>query len=469
MAELLNRHALVVGGSGSGKSTAEIEALVDVARRGNSAIVVLDPHTNSLAYNFLSHCVALGMDDRVIYDRLSDLDNVLAWDFLSPSPAKAAHKRESQNKTRCSRFAEILLRRRGKSSAADSPSLEEWIPPAVKLYLYQRTRRPLSDLRYAFAFDHPKFEAMLRGCTDEDTRYKFESAITSGKGGYDAVARLINGLLESSAFLLRTQEKPRFDLKRHLDNKGILIVEGGVGDDLSKDALQVMLGAVSQEVISYCRARYAATNSMFPLVTMTMDEATNYKMIGESEQEVDALAECRKMGLGIRILIQYFNFPNETIRKGVVQNCATIKCFGCDDYDTRTKLAKQFGKPEDEEDYSDKIDNLKRGERIARYKTEAGKFIRHERGKMMPDPFGFSVITKQRTLQALQLIWQRDEYYHPGTQSTPKQRPAATEVVIDDSPTLGDEVAAEQPTNEQIGELPIEEPSIDDDDPLGIV
>lgn len=411
--ELTNRHVLMVGGSGTGKTTQEIANLLAIANNKDSAIVVLDPHVNSLAYKFMSYCVACGHHDRIIYDRLTDLDRVLTWDFLSPSRERNENKRRNQNSTRISQFTEVLLRSRGKASAADTPTISEWIKAALRLYLYQRKRRPLADIRYSFSFDHPTFQEMLEGCTDEDTRYKFESTIDNRRGGYEATERLINELCESSAFLLRTQKPSRFDLTRHLDNKGILIVEGGSGDDISTEALEAMLGAISQRVIGYCRARYARTKQEKPHVTMAMDEATNYNMIGAAKTETKALAECRKMGLGMHILIQSFNFPNEQIRKDVVQNCASIFCFRCDDYDTRAKLAQQLGKSE-EHDYQNELAGLGVGEYIVRWGTKKrGTIIEHKQGRAMPEPFGFPVLTKQRTEQALRLIQQRPEYYSP--------------------------------------------------------
>src|SRR4051812_36881602 len=126
MEQLANRHVLIVGGSGSGKTTAEIKALVEEAERGDTAIVCIDPHVNSLAAGFFAHLCTGMQRDRVLYDRLSDIDRVLMWDFLAPSNAKSTRERHGQNQTRCEQFAEILLRRRGKESAATTPGIEEW-------------------------------------------------------------------------------------------------------------------------------------------------------------------------------------------------------------------------------------------------------------------------------------------------------------------------------------------------------
>ena len=177
--KLSNRHVLIVGASGSGKSTAEVKELIREAKAGNSAIVCIDPHVESLAAQLFAHLCEAGLQDRVIYDRLGDLDRVLKWEFLQPSRAKSAHQRFAENENRCREFADVLMRRRGKSSMADTPSVEEWTMAALSLYIHQRQRRPLSDLRYAFDFSHPTFQSMLRECQDDDTCHKIETLIES--------------------------------------------------------------------------------------------------------------------------------------------------------------------------------------------------------------------------------------------------------------------------------------------------
>ncbi len=75
-------NTLIVGSTRSGKSTAELKNLVEVAERGDTAIVVFDPHRDSLAFGALSQLTARGMKNRILYDRLSELHRVLGWDFL---------------------------------------------------------------------------------------------------------------------------------------------------------------------------------------------------------------------------------------------------------------------------------------------------------------------------------------------------------------------------------------------------
>src|SRR5438132_13433219 len=92
-------HTLVCGTSRSGKSEAELARLVPLARRNDCAIVLLDP-PGTLAAKFLLHLHALGLDGRVIYDRLADTDRVPGYDWLTPSAPADPLQQEAENDER---------------------------------------------------------------------------------------------------------------------------------------------------------------------------------------------------------------------------------------------------------------------------------------------------------------------------------------------------------------------------------
>jgi hypothetical protein len=64
---------LVTGSTQSGKSYSELHDILAAADERRIAIVVLDPHRGSLAYNALQHLVARGHASRIIWDSLGDL------------------------------------------------------------------------------------------------------------------------------------------------------------------------------------------------------------------------------------------------------------------------------------------------------------------------------------------------------------------------------------------------------------
>lgn len=427
MAQIANRHVFIVGGTGSGKTTAEVKELVEEADRNDSAIVCIDPHAASLGASFFAHLCERGHQDRVLYDRLLDIDRVLKWDFLSPSKATSSRERHAENQTRCERFAEILLRRRGKESAADTPGIEEWLLAALNLYIFQRKRLPLADIRYAFSFAHPKFKAMLNGCEDADTRFKFEEIIDSHQTPYKAAERLIMGVCRSVAFQVRTEHASGFNFDRHLSQKGILIVEGGEGGALSPDAMRTMLGAIILKTLSYVRDR----KTEYPHVTVALDEANNANLIGEAGHEIRALAELRKYGLGMHVLVQLLDFSSTRIERGVLANCATRKYFNCSEPMTAIRLGADLGGSYDTQEaktryykdgsswdapltvanpYSNELRKLPVGECYVR----RGAHTSRERITPLKDPFGVPETVLAAMMSGyVNAIQERCEYYSP--------------------------------------------------------
>ena len=459
--KLANRHVFMVGGSGSGKSTAEVKELVEEAKQNNSAIVCIDPH-GPMARDLFAHLCSRGLQDRVIYDRMRDLDRVLKWEFLSPSRAKNPHERKGENQTRCEGFAEILLRRRGQSSAKDTPNIEKWLLAALNLYIYQRSRTPLADIRYAFSFEHPKFHKLLEGCTDEDTRYVFEEAISKGNTQYEAAAKIIDGSLRSVAFHLRTEHSGGFDFERHLNNKGIVIVEGGAGGALSEDAMITMMGAIILKTLNFLEER----GRMYPHVILSLDEATNYNLIGEAGHEVKALATHRKFGLAMHIMVQ--KLPSYDITTSVMTNCATRKYFKAGHISIASVLGADLGRSyttegtkkrvyredgrfvtheapaEIDNPYADELLNLDIGE----YYLKQDRHKEKVQGTMLPAPFGGLSDGDVETVLdgCLNKLKQRPEYYSPGGAKDPAE--------ACDSPTENDQILPNEPPQQPDNDSP---------------
>jgi hypothetical protein len=427
MDELINRHCLIVGAPGSGKTTFELKRLVEEADRGDAAMLVIDPHFNSLAGPLFTALCERGHRSRILYERLGEVDRVLMWDLLAPSTATCPRQRRGENQTACDQFAEILLRRRGKDSAADAPSTEEWLLAVLGLYIRQRHRRPLADLRYGFSFGHPTFESMLQGCDDADVRSKFEVIRDSRQTPFKAAERVIAGVCRSPAFQVRTEHVNGFDFARHLDKKGIIIVEGGVGGTLSADAMGTTMGAILLKTLNYVRDR----KREFPRVRIALDEANNANLIGQAGHEVRALAELRKNGLGMDIMVQLLDFPSSRIERAVLATCATRYYFSCSDPRTANLLGEDLGgtfqtpgtktryykdgstfdAPHDSNNpYAAELRNLARGEYFVRRGTQTSR----ERFTPVPNPFGLSKETQNGVMEGLlQVVKQRPEYFSP--------------------------------------------------------
>jgi len=309
-------HTLVCGASRSGKSEAELARLLPLARRNDCAIVLMDP-PGTLASKFLMHLHQLGLDDRVIYDRLADTDRVPGYEWLAPSDNPDALQREAENDERIREFASILLRRRGIQDPASTPLIEEGVLTALRLYIAQEARVPLPWLADVFDRGSEARAHLLAHCTDPALVRKLHEyaalSPTARRVEIGPPQRILRAVLTSPAFRVRSGGAT-FDLAQFLDETGILILDGSSRGNLSRDAASVMMGAIILRVIQHCRTGSRSR------VMLVLDEAVNAGLIGAYESQ--ALSETGKWGLEFHILIQSpFSFPSEDIRCSVLQNC----------------------------------------------------------------------------------------------------------------------------------------------------
>lgn len=333
-------HTLICGASRSGKSEAELARLVPLARRGDCSLVVMDP-PGTLARKLLLHLHALGLADRVLYDRLADTDRVPGFDWLAPSVHPDPLQREAENDERVREFAAILLRRRGIQDPARTPLIEEWLLAALRLYLAQQSPVPLPWLPDVFDLSSPTRSRLLASCTDARLVRKIHEhaslSPTARRTEAAPAERILRAVCTSPAFKVRSGE-PTFDLGRFLDDRGILILDGNSQGNLSRDAAAVMMGSVILRVIQHCRTR--SKNR----VVLVLDEAVNAGLIGVHESQ--ALAECGKWGLEFHILIQSpFSFPSEEIRTSVLQNTWRHEWFRQGSPEAARLAAEDVGTP----------------------------------------------------------------------------------------------------------------------------
>ena len=89
----------VSGSTQSGKSYAEVHDVLAAEASGRAAIVVIDPHRKSLAWNTFVQLNARGVSNRILFDQLTHLDRTLGYRFIRPSRAREAKKRASDRRT----------------------------------------------------------------------------------------------------------------------------------------------------------------------------------------------------------------------------------------------------------------------------------------------------------------------------------------------------------------------------------
>lgn len=393
-----NSNIVSIGSTRSGKTLAELRRLLHAAILG-CALVVIDPHRDSLAAGLLTHLVARGMQRRVLFDRLSAADRVLSSDSL-PKPTAPPHsfqyRIEADELIRA--FADILCRRRGMESLAGAVLVEQWVTAALALYLAQDDHPPLSILQHAFGpADHPAFQRLLRRCRDPEIAARFREVERGAIGGGQVAPaeRLLRGVLGSPVFAARCGS---FRVAPFLDRGGILIVEGGGG--VSEDAQRTIMGATIIQTIRYVRTRPRP----FPPVILALDEANNARLIGASGYEARAAAECQKMNLHIHILVQTLDFPSSEITDAILTNCRHEWFFNANEAVIRRAAADLGGR-----DYEPILRSLTAGERLVKDRNR----VFREYVPMLEEPWGFPQLAKRKTERALAEIRRRPEYRTP--------------------------------------------------------
>lgn len=423
---------LAVGSTRSGKSMAEVRRLVEAAEKG-VALVVIDPHRDSLAARLLEHLVARGLQNRILYDRLAELDRVIGYDFLPKPLATKPLEYRSEADELIRAFCDVLCRRRQMESLATSALTEEWVIPALQLYLSQADHPPLPVIEHAFGPPgHPVFQRLLRGCRNDDVAAKFQDIAngTVKRGQFGAAERLIRGVCSSPAFAVRCGAT--FQLGTFLDGRGILIIEGG--GTISDDAQLTMMGAIILQTIRYIRSR----NRKYPPVILALDEATNANLISASGYETKAAAETQKMGLAIHTLVQSLNFPTAGITSDMLTNCLRHEWFFAANQAVLQKAGADLGGKE----YEEQIRQLKPGERYVKQRS----YVFKEYVPLLENPWGYPGLLKVKALAALKEIKERPEYRTPtvtegqlildaGAKSTPPPEPPPS--TIAPNPNVG--------------------------------
>ena len=393
------------GSTRSGKSVAKVNDVVAAASKRDVAVVVCDPHPNSLAWNSFIQLMARGHGGRIIYDQLTNFNRVPAYQFLAASKARNSLRRDSLNEQTAVQFADILCRRGGRGTLSSTPLTEEWTMKACRLMLNQRSPLPASDMRFAFQPRHNVQRRLIAGCTDPVTKFEFEQ-IASGKikrGVYSSAARLIESVCGSPAFRARCGQS--FDIAGFLDDAGILLVEGGE-DGVAPEVAQTIMATTVMKVINYVRQRAKP----FPRVLLVLDEATNANLV--SSHETRAMAECQKMGLDIHVLVQLLDFPSADICNGVLSNSIRHEWFYNANPNVIRKAVDDLGFSF-ESDKGSLIRSLKVGERWVKHRGRQRERVWREQVEMMANPWVFPRLAYKKAKKLLHQIRQRPEYQSP--------------------------------------------------------
>lgn len=413
---MIRWNVLCTGATRQGKTLATARQIIESPEE---ASIVLDPHKLSLAHAVLTHA-----SGNLLFERLSDVRSTLGLELLAPSSSPDPMQRHLENQRRAEAFVEILVRRRNAEGMAGAPLMEEWVMAALMLYLFQRVRKPLTLLPFAFLPGTSEFAALSRDCTLPDIRHKFQQLEKLSPRGQRAeigsAMRLVHAVFRSPAFTARCHGG--FNLGQFLQQKGKLIVERG--EDIGEDTMRVIMGAIVLLVIEHARLR----PKPYPPIRLYIDEATNARLVGGPE--LRGIAETAKNGLFWQFLVQNLDFPGGA--DPVLQNCARHEWFGCPHYELARKAAIDVvaGLPTSAESRTERIAqltseimNLRPGWRWVR--DPAGS--RKEYVRLLTNPWpDWSGLRAAKLEERIRCIYSRTEYRKPAEPTSTNSSEPAT-------------------------------------------
>jgi hypothetical protein len=362
--------ALIIGGSGSGKSEGTLTELVEIARAREMAIVLMDPH-GLLARRFMLQLVSYGLAHHVLYDKLCEFNRILAGFTLEQSTETNILKKEAADRKMIMALSDLVWRasdREGDFHAM--PAMSEQADLSFRLILFQKSPVPLSLLPYAFRFRHPICDWLIDNCTDEEVQEEWRDLQRLDKKQADRlveersgpIKRLIRQTFGLPAF--RERCDGHFNLGQALIDKQIIILDGSDDGTLAKQAVTAVYGAFNLQIDQFLRRHFTQTKQPCP-VLVCWEEAAATGTVRLNETHM--MEELRKCGFVGYVLSQHKNFVDPKVI-AAFDSCTPVKiAYNPNNSRLAMEMAEEFAIA--------KLDPLKvKHEHV----TERQKLIGHE-------------------------------------------------------------------------------------------
>lgn len=312
-------HKLIIGPSGTGKTNLIKVQAIQIARQRTHWATFAFPHPQAgeeLIGELLA-CFGPAIQERLIVERVSDVDRVIHRRYVNRSFAQNEFDFMRENDEFCWQFLEMAARRRGLTDLAETPVLEKYAKLAISVYqsldewisesLIPQFLRPKSDAQQ-FAIDHctlgPDAEELRRELV-LISRFSVQQQITL----LEPAERLLNALLRNVAIYVRTTKPQTVDFVEFKNRCGLHIILGG---NISDDALRLHVGTDFQQTA------FAARNRQLREGYYYVDEALNYHLLSNFESK--ALSTLRAFGMHCVYAIQSTDFESPEIATNVLTN-----------------------------------------------------------------------------------------------------------------------------------------------------
>jgi hypothetical protein len=286
------------------------------------------------------------MQGRVLYDKLSDFDRVLAGFKLEQSTEPNPLKRESENNKFEMAMMDLMWRASEREGEIHTmPALSQGGSFLVRLMMFQPKPVPFGWIMYCFRFDHPAFRQLVNNCTNAETKEFWQDIIRLHKSHSDnhlesrvgSVMRLVRQTFALPAF--RERCSGDFDLDKALTDKQIIIIDGSDDGTVSKKSVTAVYGAMNLQIDQVQRKHFTRTGKVRP-VLVVWEEAAACNIIGSNE--INMLRELRKTGFAGWVISQDLAFIDPTIKQTIKSCTAEHVWYNCGDSDLALEAAEDI-------------------------------------------------------------------------------------------------------------------------------
>ncbi|WP_458206701.1 type IV secretory system conjugative DNA transfer family protein [Haladaptatus sp. NG-SE-30] len=309
-AEFQPLHSVLLGKTGSGKTTLAINALLKNHGTTDGATIIVEPKGDGMTTDYL----------RAHYARFGHLDDILYFDCSSVLPAfsffniedeiAAGVSRTTAVEDRVDHYLEMLAQIMGPDrfyQAVRSPDIIRYLVKAMfdpvhgsdafsHRSLHGAARR-MHERKSAPAVSDPDLERMLGGVVANRAR-SFDEVMQGVANRLEKIpvdrrlARMFDHVPEA--------EDPQFDLADYLDENVVIIFDTG---DLRTEAQRVLALVVLSNLWTALRRRTRRTpDTDRPLVNLYLEEAAS---LAVTDIVNDLLAQSRSFDCAVTLAMQF--------------------------------------------------------------------------------------------------------------------------------------------------------------------
>jgi hypothetical protein len=322
------QHAVLIGGTGTGKSVLLSNMAAPLLERGDG-VCLIDPH-GSLADNFLKLIPPHRHRD-VVFLNMADLERPIGLPFITDIPPE---KRFKVAEDIVATFVHIW----GKEAVGDRS----------QMVLRNALRAVMDDGGTLLSV--PKFlkniryrKKVLLAVEDDYVHFNWTEVLGDHSKGKedDVVSPILNkfdAILVPPLRNIFSQRMATIDIGRMMDEGRILIVslqKGMIGELPARFLGSMVMAHINTKAFE--RAPLLKEGKPVKPFYVFADEFHNFV----SDDFDIVLAEARKYGLHLRLAAQFLDQFSRRLQQSVLVNCATTVVFRCGSEDAE-RLAKQL-------------------------------------------------------------------------------------------------------------------------------